>query len=1010
MYWLKYTMALEKMKAMQAGTKSKEKNGKFGKVKLHRRDTNSTINPDLSNLRKPIDTSISTLYHISKLLEDSTEEIKSILTYECDIIYECRICRSLFRSIVNLISHKREYCKEKFNITLHKNTWNDLNMISTIESAIDTCQTEQTIMKSNLTNDRILRSQVSKETCKRDLTGVISALIKKQEDMRNNSSNKIKIENVTTDASRNQHIYLKSIATNSCAVYQTIKSPDTVANVDTDLAAKEIMKLQNIMKQNNTTLEHKNYIKNKNQLEKNDSPIQANPSNEGDKLPLDRTLSNSLICAICNANFSTKKTLTFHVKTLHTSQRTCYTCPCCASTFANTWSVHRHLFKVHKKNHEQVRKLRLKIQEVPFSMEAITTQDSKKSRATGTSAAGKIKHTNDLENDDKAQKTFYSKNDVEDSGCNKCGKKFDTKTALSAHSQHCQTLIAACDQVTTKINQPNSSTLSNSVLNNDTLCELNDTDESKANFERMSSSSPEIIGEYRKAATRMQPVSLSTEDWDTLEHYDNHSSKRNSPDHNNVRARIAPSTIHENFDDSEPPILEPIENPQSSNIVHGDTSKTKAVGLEVIRRKGSTLSCRKKKRKITLKRKTLMRVERSDFTAVRPSKMEQNLSMESKMAAISNLQKMQCLLCQRKFTSMTSLRRHMAIHIGWYRYRCKLCDFKCFFKCDCVVHCNKMHNTQNSHAFMAEMVIEIPQSECKRKENIVAMITDIKKIDDPDDADKTMSYSQSEIREDLSGLNDTNTCVTGKNEEAAITGTMKVPTEEYRCKENIVTGMTEVKKKTDYPVDKTASFSQSEMREDLSFLSDTTSTRVAGKNEEITTTGSTTNVPTEKKTDGTATLCTNLEEYMENRALGKLNVHSDLKRMVMEVILGPTDTDSATKQTDSEKSSDISNEAERDTYSNDNENSTAPIDDTGLTYCSITDGSKSQRPMRKRIKPLRKDFIYDLKDIQLRKESCKGTSSFSLGKSSAKHHLCDSETLVNARKKTKLHHRTLNSN
>lgn len=64
-------------------------------------------------------------------------------------------------------------------------------------------------------------------------------LIKKQEDMRSDSSNKSKIENVTTGASNNQHIYLKAIETNSSAVYQTIKSPDTVANVDTDLAVKE---------------------------------------------------------------------------------------------------------------------------------------------------------------------------------------------------------------------------------------------------------------------------------------------------------------------------------------------------------------------------------------------------------------------------------------------------------------------------------------------------------------------------------------------------------------------------------------------------------------------------------------------------------------------------------------------------------------------------------------------------------------------------------------------------
>lgn len=126
-------MGLEKLKSMQAVTKKNKKNNKLGKVKLPRKDTNNIVNPDLSNLRKPIDTSISTLYQIAKLLENSTEEIKSILSYECDIVYECRICRSLFRSIVNLISHKREYCREKFDVTVHKNVWNDRNTVSRIQ-------------------------------------------------------------------------------------------------------------------------------------------------------------------------------------------------------------------------------------------------------------------------------------------------------------------------------------------------------------------------------------------------------------------------------------------------------------------------------------------------------------------------------------------------------------------------------------------------------------------------------------------------------------------------------------------------------------------------------------------------------------------------------------------------------------------------------------------------------------------------------------------------------------
>lgn len=126
-------MALQKIKSMQTKPRGKKKNGKFEKVKFPtKKYTNNITNPDLSSLRKPIDTSVSGLYQVSKLLENGTDEVKSILSYECDIIYECRICHSLFRSIVNLISHKREYCRDNFNITLCRGVLDDLSLVSNI--------------------------------------------------------------------------------------------------------------------------------------------------------------------------------------------------------------------------------------------------------------------------------------------------------------------------------------------------------------------------------------------------------------------------------------------------------------------------------------------------------------------------------------------------------------------------------------------------------------------------------------------------------------------------------------------------------------------------------------------------------------------------------------------------------------------------------------------------------------------------------------------------------------
>lgn len=119
------------MKSMKAKTKAKKPNGKFGKVKFPSKEITHT-DQDLSQLYPPIDTSISTLYRLSKILENGSDEVKSILTYECDLLYECRVCRSLFRSLINFISHKRVYCKQKFDVTFAKKSFNDYDIVCSI--------------------------------------------------------------------------------------------------------------------------------------------------------------------------------------------------------------------------------------------------------------------------------------------------------------------------------------------------------------------------------------------------------------------------------------------------------------------------------------------------------------------------------------------------------------------------------------------------------------------------------------------------------------------------------------------------------------------------------------------------------------------------------------------------------------------------------------------------------------------------------------------------------------
>lgn len=56
-----------------------------------------------------------------------------------------------------------------------------------------------------------------------------------------------------------------------------------------------------------------------------------------------------------------KKTLDSHINYKHNKNQIVFLCPVCKDTFANAWSVYRHLYKVHRKTATQIRRLREQI-------------------------------------------------------------------------------------------------------------------------------------------------------------------------------------------------------------------------------------------------------------------------------------------------------------------------------------------------------------------------------------------------------------------------------------------------------------------------------------------------------------------------------------------------------------------------------------------------------------------------------------------------------------------------
>ncbi|KAH9492739.1 hypothetical protein Btru_026218 [Bulinus truncatus] len=70
----------------------------------------TTIGPDISQLRNPIQISGKPIEQVLKGIHYGSPELRCLLLDECDLIFECKVCRALFRDVPNFISHKRVYC------------------------------------------------------------------------------------------------------------------------------------------------------------------------------------------------------------------------------------------------------------------------------------------------------------------------------------------------------------------------------------------------------------------------------------------------------------------------------------------------------------------------------------------------------------------------------------------------------------------------------------------------------------------------------------------------------------------------------------------------------------------------------------------------------------------------------------------------------------------------------------------------------------------------------------
>nr|CAD7202192.1 unnamed protein product [Timema douglasi] len=160
---------------------------------------------------------------------------------------------------------------------------------------------------------------------------------------------------------------------------------------------------------------------------------------------------------------------------------------------------------------------------------------------------------------------------------------------------------------------------------------------------------------------------------------------------------------------------------------HGDVVRKTRVLSMTIRspntKKKEELSSPEMNKKV----QALINAHANDDTLVLPQTIGKrnealfNPVMERYMQACINTQKLQCKVCLKKFNKMTNLRRHVAVHIGWKRYRCVVCPYKCFSKYDCDAHVLKAHLKGKDRSAVTAMV-KLVDNESARKSDAAVPI------------------------------------------------------------------------------------------------------------------------------------------------------------------------------------------------------------------------------------------------------------------------------------------------
>ncbi|XP_046963607.1 uncharacterized protein LOC124532629 [Vanessa cardui] len=642
------------MAGNKINTKKKEDKNKANRLSGQSIEENEET--DFSLLRKPIQTNITGFSQARKIFDQATEELKSLLTNECDLLYECKVCRNIFRSLANFISHKRVYCKEKFNSSIHGHFFKETCSIQEVLKIRKLEESYQESLKDINDSNSIKDDDCDKRIpISKDITEVVERIVKHK--------------GVQEEKLQEQQLVFQKIPKSSVAVYQNIAGIDD--ETSSDSMQLQVKELDNILSQENAILQSDGTFKvqsNNNVSSNVDNVIQISDDEENEDM-------DELKCRICDLQFSTQKTLKFHMKYKHLESRLVYPCPDCLDIFSTSWSVYRHLFKVHRKTAAQIRRLRESIQAKAFRMNNPPAFYEKRKTIPKNVAPQKITEEERLDQENQA---WLEQLDGEGDGrrCGGCGRTFERRAALAAHAHTCARRHRRRIQI--QIRKDYDKTQHNPYLPQPRIASVADSATVVEDVE---------IEEKTEENVKIE-VKDKNEEKEKYENKDEQEEKDRNDEKDKNELKMKKDKDEDQLTEAVMTIIEE-KREQDDDTKEMEIDNTTVQNIPFFY--DSTLMN---------KLPFAQQAEKSNLNA-----------LKQKMQIDTDIDQLLCKKCSNKFNEFLDLFDHMGAHYKWVRYACKLCNFKHFNFDNLLEHVKVVHKLKGNTDFYYSTVKAIDGAE-----------------------------------------------------------------------------------------------------------------------------------------------------------------------------------------------------------------------------------------------------------------------------------------------------------